>query len=184
MTRKWLFFLVVLATVVTLDLVTKSWALHHLSPGGPTVSGIGGIPLTLHFNTGGLWGIGSGTLSRWFFGLATALALYVLAQIYRSTHRSQRFRLFAVPMIAGGAIGNLVDRLRWERGVVDFLGPFDLGFMQWPIFNVADMAISCCTILLVISMWRDGEEMPLAENSAPESSLSEGANETPATKSP
>ncbi len=186
MKRKWLFFFAVLATVVTLDLVTKSWALHHLSPGGPTIEGIGGVPLTLHFNTGGLWGIGSGTLSRWFFGLATALALYVLAQIYRGTQRSQKFRLLAVPMIAGGAIGNLVDRVRWDRGVVDFLGPFDLGFMQWPIFNVADMAISCCTVLLVISLWRDGETEGGAEgdNPATEPNLTEAPSETPAAKIP
>ncbi len=158
MGRKWILFFALLGTVVALDVATKAWAIENLSHGGPTELGGGLLPLTLHFNTGGLWGIGRGGLSRWFFAVATALALFVLGQIYRGTNRSYAVRMIAIPMIAGGAIGNLIDRLRWDRGVVDFIGPFDLGFTIFPIFNVADMAISCCTVLLVLSLWRHPEE--------------------------
>jgi signal peptidase II len=54
-----------------------------------------------------------------------------------------------------GALGNLIDRVRWNKGVVDFIGPIDLGFMDWPIFNVADMAISCGAVALAISFWME-----------------------------
>ncbi|HIF38341.1 MAG TPA: signal peptidase II [Gemmatimonadetes bacterium] len=56
-------------------------------------------------------------------------------------------------------MGNLYDRIRWTRGVVDFIGPVDLGFMLWPIFNVADMAISCGAFLLAISFWKEENEL-------------------------
>lgn len=161
-TRKWWLFAAVLVVVLGLDLATKSWALHHLHPHGPTRWLGGWLPLTLHFNTGGLWGIGSGSVSRWVFSIATLGALVLLIHLYRRTDFARPVRLLAIPMIAAGALGNLVDRLRWDHGVVDFLGPFDLGFMQWPIFNVADMAISCCTLLLVLSLWREPEPEPEA----------------------
>lgn len=152
--RKWLLFGAVALLVLALDLLTKHLALQHLHHGAPTRFAGGFLPLTLHFNTGGLWGIGSGMAARWFFPLATAVALFVLVRLYRMTGPGETLRLLVVPAIAGGALGNLVDRLRWDRGVVDFLGPFDLGFMVWPIFNVADMAISCGTLILVFSLWR------------------------------
>lgn len=153
----WWSFAAIVLGVVGLDQLTKAWALESLVYGAPTIWKAG-VPLTLHFNTGGLWGVGSGALSRWFFPVATVVAVTVLIQIYRGTSKGETLKRFAVPMVAGGAVGNLIDRLRWDRGVVDFLGPFDLGFMVWPIFNVADMAISCCTLLLVFALWREGSQ--------------------------
>lgn len=161
--RSWWTFGAIIAAVVGLDQLTKAWALSSLVYGAPTIWKGGFLPLTLHFNRGGLWGVGSGTLSRWFFPVATVIAMVVLIQVYRSTTRGEIIKRFAVPMVAGGAIGNLIDRLRWDRGVIDFLGPFDLGFMIWPIFNVADMAISCCTLLLVFALWREGAQPAPAE---------------------
>jgi signal peptidase II len=67
-------------------------------------------------------------------------------------------RLSALSLVAAGALGNLRDRVRWDRGVVDFIGPIDLGFMHWPIFNVADMAITTGAIALGLSLWREGAE--------------------------
>ncbi len=46
---------------------------------------------------------------------------------------------------------------------MDFIGPIDLGFMLWPIFNVADMAISCGAVLLAISFWLEEREERRAE---------------------
>lgn len=64
-------------------------------------------------------------------------------------------RLGALSLIVAGALGNLWDRVRWDRGVVDFLGPVDLGFWDFPIFNVADVAISVGAVLLAISFWQE-----------------------------
>jgi signal peptidase II len=54
--------------------------------------------------------------------------------------------------VAGGAAGNLVDRIRSPRGVVDFLD-IGIGTLRWPTFNVADIAVSCGAVALAISLW-------------------------------
>ena len=62
--------------------------------------------------------------------------------------------LIAVALIAAGAIGNILDRLRYEAGVVDFI---DVGIGDWRFwtFNVADSAVSVGAVLLLISFWRE-----------------------------
>jgi signal peptidase II len=60
-----------------------------------------------------------------------------------------------VQLVGAGAIGNLIDRVRWNGGVVDFIGPFDIGSMQFPIFNIADMAITIGAVLLALSLLRE-----------------------------
>ena len=59
----------------------------------------------------------------------------------------------------GGAAGNLIDRIRSTRGVVDFLD-VGIGALRWPTFNVADIAVSCGAIALVVSMWREDVRQP------------------------
>jgi signal peptidase II len=63
-------------------------------------------------------------------------------------------------------MGNLYDRLRWDRGVVDFIGPLDLGFWYFPIFNVADIAITCGAVMLAISFWMEERREAMAEQAA------------------
>ena len=63
---------------------------------------------------------------------------------------------------------NLYDRVRWSRGVVDFIGPVDLGFANFPIFNVADIAITCGAGLLAISFWLEERAERRAAARAPE----------------
>ena len=65
-----------------------------------------------------------------------------------------RTKVVAVARVAAGAMGNLVDRLRSERGVVDFLD-VGVGAWRWPTFNVADIAVSCGAVLLAIVLWRE-----------------------------
>jgi signal peptidase II len=60
--------------------------------------------------------------------------------------------------VTAGALGNLIDRVRWDLGVVHFIGPFDLGMFHWPIFNVADMAITTGALMLGVSLWREEAE--------------------------
>jgi signal peptidase II len=85
------------------------------------------------------------------------VALTLLSFLLVKTNPGDRFRLLALSLVFSGALGNLIDRLRWSRGVVDFIGPINLGFMDWPIFNVADMAISCGAVALAISFWVEDE---------------------------
>jgi signal peptidase II len=72
----------------------------------------------------------------------------------RTSPLGDSFRQLALGLVAGGAAGNLIDRIRSERGVVDFLD-VGIGALRWPTFNVADIAVSCGAIALVISMWRE-----------------------------
>ena len=83
----------------------------------------------------------------------TFVALGLLAVLFKQAEQRDYLRIVAISLVVSGAIGNLYDRLRWDRGVVDFLGPIDLGFWYFPIFNVADIAISCGAVMLAISFW-------------------------------
>jgi signal peptidase II len=149
-------FAAIIPSVLILDFITKRWALTTLD-GGNRMEILGGfVPLTLAFNRGAAFGISVGDDSRWFFIPITLLALVLLLVLLRQAERRDWLRLISIPMVVAGALGNLYDRVRWSRGVVDFIGPIDLGLMDWPIFNVADMSITCGAVLLSISFW--GEE--------------------------
>jgi len=145
---------IVLPAILILDIITKRWALEALN--GNSMELFGGlVPLTLAFNRGAAFGISVGSDPRWFFIPVTILAMVLLAFLLARTPNWDRFRILALALVFSGALGNLVDRVRWNRGVVDFIGPIDLGFMDWPIFNVADMAISCGAVALAISFWTE-----------------------------
>lgn len=149
----------VLPLVLALDWLTKRWALEALY--GESRSLLGGwIPLNLAFNRGAAFGISLGPDPRWIFIPLTLVALVVLGRLFLQTPSSDPFRLTSVALVFSGALGNLIDRVRWERGVVDFIGPIDLGFMEWPIFNVADMAITCGAVALAVSFWTEDRRKP------------------------
>jgi len=164
---------VVLSTVIVvfaLDFWTKRWALREL-PGNPQELLDGLIPLTLAFNRGAAFGISIGDDSRWLFIPVTVIALVVLASLMRSARQGDWLRQWSIAFVIAGAVGNLYDRVRWPRGVVDFIGPLDLGFWHFPIFNFADMAISCGAVALAISFWREDTRKragKVAEESADE----------------
>ena len=140
--------------VMILDLVTKRWALEALATQrGELLGGL--VPLTLAFNKGAAFGLSVGEDSRWFFVPVTLAALVLLTYILRQTSPKDYLRISAISLVISGAVGNLYDRVRWSRGVVDFLGPIDLGFYDFPIFNVADTAITCGAILLAFSFWME-----------------------------
>ena len=150
--KKWIIFLVVFAIFLGLDIYTKQLALQHLEI-HQTEQLLGFIPITLTFNTGGGFSLSFGESSRYIFSGISILVFIVLLVVYAKTPTRQAIRLVSIMLIASGAIGNLIDRLRWDLGVVDFIGPIDLGFMLWPIFNVADSAVSVGGVLLLISLW-------------------------------
>ena len=151
-------FATIIPLVLVLDFITKRWALTTLV-GGNRLETLGGfVPLTLAYNRGAAFGISLGDDSRWFFVPITFLALILLLVLLRQAERRDWLRLCSISMVVAGALGNLYDRVRWNRGVVDFIGPIDLGLWDFPIFNVADMAITCGAILLAISFWFEEQE--------------------------
>ena len=153
MLRKVLLLGTIFPVIMGLDLITKRWALEVLPTlERPVVLG-DMIPLTLAFNKGAAFGISVGEDSRWFFIPVTLIALALLAVLFRQAAEKDLLRIVSISLVVSGAVGNLYDRVRWDRGVVDFIGPIDLGFWDFPIFNIADMAITCGAILLASSFW-------------------------------
>ncbi len=152
MRPKLLIFGLTFPVIIALDFVTKRWALDALAlASGEMLGGL--VPLTLAFNKGAAFGIRMGDDSRWFFVPITIVALVLLAILFKQAADRDFLRIGSIALVVSGAVGNLYDRLRWDRGVVDFLGPIDLGFWDFPIFNVADMAITCGAVLLAVSFW-------------------------------
>ena len=152
MRRKSLIFTAIVPAILAIDFVTKRWALDALLEESSELFG-GLLPLTLAFNKGAAFGLSIGEDSRWFFIPVTIIALILLAVLLRQAEDRDWWRVTAISLVVSGALGNLWDRVRWDQGVVDFLGPVDLIFWNFPIFNVADMAITTGAIMLAISFW-------------------------------
>jgi signal peptidase II len=172
MNRKAKVLATVLPTVVVLDIATKWWAQNTLVHGRPVfllerVFG-DGLPLMLTYNTGAAFSLHVGDASRWFFLVVSVFALGLIAWMYHEADERDTLRLGALALVAAGALGNLIDRVRWDRGVVDFIGPVDLGFMRWPIFNAADSAVTIGAVLLVLSLVREDRAMRRAARDAVE----------------
>jgi len=151
--------------IVVLDLITKLIAEATLLR-TPGVSVLGDwFQLRLVYNPGAAFGLQLGPYSRWIFFTIALVAVFVLHRMSRSSPPGDWFRQLALGLVAGGAAGNLVDRIRSGRGVVDF---FDVGIgaLRWPTFNVADIAVSCGAIALVISMWREDSQRPQPESAS------------------
>jgi signal peptidase II len=155
----------ILLVVVASDVVTKWLAVQKLSdPPRMPHEMIGEyVRFTLVYNPGAAFGlnVGDATTSRWVFTALTIGALLILGRLYLSTEPGNRTRVTALALVCGGALGNLIDRIRHDRGVVDFL---DLGFgdARWPTFNIADMAVSSGAFLLAIVLW--AEDRAASEN--------------------
>lgn len=149
----------VVGAIVLADAFTKLLAVDRLAPVHTPHPVIGQwLRWTLVYNPGAAFGLHLGPWSRWIFVLLTFVALAVLWNMYRTSAPDARVKVLALASIAGGAIGNLVDRLRSSRGVVDFI---DVGVRdwRWPTFNIADIAVSCGAIALAIVLWREDAEM-------------------------
>ena len=147
----------ILGVVLVLDVITKQWAVSTLPIYRPIPVLGDWIRFTYTHNPGAAFGINVGEHSRIFFLALSLVALVVLAFIYRATPRDDRLRLSALALVAGGAVGNILDRIRYEAGVVDFLD-VGVGAYRWPVFNVADMAVSSGAILLLVSFYLEGRE--------------------------
>jgi signal peptidase II len=145
---------VIAAGVTILDLFTKALAERTLvRTAGRSVAG-DWFQLRLVYNPGAAFGLDLGPYSRWIFMGVAAAALIALFRMSRSAGPHDWFRQVALGLVSGGAVGNLIDRIRSSQGVVDFLD-LGVGAWRWPTFNVADMAVSCGAIALAISLWRE-----------------------------
>jgi signal peptidase II len=163
----------IVVTVVAADVITKAMAVAALVPHVTTRQVIGDwVQFRLVYNPGAAFGLYLGSYSRWIFMTLTVVALFVLWRLYRETREGDTPRVLALALVCAGAVGNLIDRIRSERGVVDFID-VGIGSMRWPTFNVADMAVSVGAFLLAWVLW--GEETPAT---APPAAATTGKGES------
>jgi signal peptidase II len=143
--------------IVVVDYASKRAIEGTLDP-GQHVSIIGEyVRFTLGYNTGIAFGIPFGVGARPLLILFTLIACAGIIWIYRTTDAKQKFQIGALGLIMGGAIGNLLDRLRSASGVVDFID-VGVGATRFWTFNVADSAITVGAILLVVSSFFETSE--------------------------
>ena len=142
----WLFSTALVITA--LDQVVKRVVVNAMQL-GQSIDVVGTVVrLTRTSNTGGAFGLLRGR-SHWFIVVSFVAAL-VIAVLSRQIARGRRIERLAFGLIMGGAVGNLIDRIRLGS-VVDFI---DIGgsVYRWPAFNVADSAITVGVTLLAISI--------------------------------
>jgi len=160
------FVLWVAVVVVILDCLTK-WLIVKYLPQGQTLAVIPNVFDIVHGrNTGAAFGLLSGwnsSLKNWFFYGIGVVAVVFLYYYLKSVSYADKFSMYALGFILGGAIGNIVDRVL-RGSVVDFLSfhyydrilDFTLfGYhvtlpLTWPAFNIADTAISIAVGLLIL----------------------------------
>ena len=139
--------------VLVLDQLTKWWVQAELTLNEPVRIVGDNVRLLYIHNERAAFGISVGEHSpKLFLVLASAASILVLYLLIVTpvAHRLQRF---ALGLILGGAVGNIIDRLRLGQ-VVDFI-QVGVGGHYWPIFNVADSAVTIGAVLLGIAYLRD-----------------------------
>jgi signal peptidase II len=137
--------------VIFLDQLTKHWAMTHVMPYEP-VPCLPMLNWTLAFNSGSAFNFLShaGDWHTWFFlGFSGLMSIVIMVWIIRLSTQA-KLELFALSLILGGALGNLIDRIRLGY-VVDFIDVFYKNH-HWPSFNIADSAICMGGVLLLIDL--------------------------------
>ena len=145
--------------VILLDQLTKLVIVRQWPTGSRQVV----IPHFFHLvhlrNTGAAWGLFSG--ATLILALLSVLVLAFLIWKFTSLTEGYPERAVAIGMIAGGIVGNLIDRI-WRGEVVDFLLFFFRSY-HWPAFNIADSAICCGVVLFIASTFFRGENQEKAQ---------------------
>ena len=138
-------------TIVGLDQFSKWLVVRSIRPEETHVVISGFFSLVNWRNTGAAWGIFRDyNLVLTAISLSTVLALYLFRHSFQLSRPGPRL---ALGLIAGGIIGNLIDRIR-VGSVIDFLS-FYVGEYHWPAFNVADSAICVGVGLYILLSWRN-----------------------------
>ena len=158
--RKARLFWPLLASLVLTDCATKDLAEKHLIAWVPQEIVGEYVRFTLAYNPGAAMSFHLGPYSRIIFSLAAILAVTMLGAIYRRTDSRATWTVVALALVIAGAIGNLLDRLRSARGVVDFI---DVGVGTWRFwtFNVADIGVSIGAVLLAWQLSRSEQREPV-----------------------
>ena len=157
-TRDRVFWSALVAVAIT-DILTKRWAENALVLHVPEDVLGHWLRWGLTYNTGAAMNLSLGGASRVVFSAVAVGMIVYLFKLYRQTPGNALATPAALALIAAGAFGNLLDRVRHAKGVVDFI---DVGTANWRFwtFNVADMGVSLGALLLALLLWRDDPSAP------------------------
>jgi signal peptidase II len=134
--------------LVLADCTSKQVAAERLEPEHVPHEVIGDVlRFTLAYNQGASFSVSLGVHSRWILAALALGVLTVLMVQYRRAAPHDRALVLALAFIVAGASGNLLDRLRSPRGVVDFID-IGVGDMRFWTFNLADVAVFCGAVML------------------------------------
>jgi signal peptidase II len=144
------------ALVAGADQFIKYEMMKLLAPGAGQALIPGILSLVMWHNPGAAFGsLGGWAYSRWFLAGMALAAIGVALWLLRSPSGRRTSVAVCLGLVTGGAVGNLVDRIRlgW---VVDYILVY-YGSWYWPAFNLADMGITLGGFTLLIFLWRGGK---------------------------
>lgn len=150
--RNLVLFVVVFAIWLSLDRLTKGLIMGADIPIGSTFAGpyAGIFQLTLVHNTGAAWGIFAN--STFVLGIVSLVLPAVLAiAVFVAFPKANAGMIIALALVCAGGIGNGIDRLTWGY-VVDMI---EFSFMSFPVFNIADIGVTCGIPIFIIAMLAD-----------------------------
>ncbi|MBQ2881748.1 MAG: signal peptidase II [Clostridia bacterium] len=153
---KYIIYSVIAIIGITVDQIVKAWAYNELRPVGsiPLIEGV--FHFTYRENTGAAFSFLEG--NNVFFIILTSCVILLLLFLIISGRITNRFAEYCVLFIAMGGIGNLIDRFNYEF-VVDM---FDFTLINFAVFNVADIFVTCGSILfIIIFLFTKGEVVDL-----------------------
>lgn len=152
---------------IFVDVVSKKLAVSQLSPAYVPHNIIDDIlRFTLAYNPEGAMSFSLGPSSRWWFVLLSMATLFVLFYMYRQTPREDRVQIASIALICGGAVGNLLDRIKSPRGVVDFID-IGIGTHRFWTFNLADLAVTLGTAILTWILCIRAAREPVSATAVP-----------------
>jgi signal peptidase II len=141
--------------IIVVDQLTKAWVLSQLGttdlsliPNGFRLADVWApwFRLTYLLNDGVSFGLFGGGAGRWILSIFSIGVAALLA--WWATRADRRVLITAIGLVMGGALGNVIDRIRFG-GVVDFIDFSGTGVFPW-VFNIADSAITIGVILLIV----------------------------------
>lgn len=141
-------FLLPAAVVVIVDQITKQVAWRSFVTGYHTDIIPNVLRITLVKNQGAAFGLFEG--GRIFFIVASVIAVIFITYLGFHLPRPDRYKRVLLGLILGGAIGNLIDRV-YDGAVIDFI-EMGIGGHWWPVYNVADIAVTVGAVLLLLHL--------------------------------
>jgi signal peptidase II len=172
---RWKIFLIVAFVTIVADQATKYWARAELpvQPAGCSIPGdfmaspprCHGLPVQvidgywdwrLSFNPGSAFGLfNSQSGARWFLSIVGVLAVIGMVWMLKKAREDQKALIWALGLVAGGAIGNLMDRIYF--GVVTDFVLWRYQSKEWPVFNIADVALVVGVGLMFVDIWTESK---------------------------